>query len=385
MLSSTFSSEGSSAFQRRSVDRMHHTANDRLPRGSWNRIGVRALLLTLLFLAVWEGLWRARGFKPELSDDADLWAWTRQRATEGGTTALVFIGSSRGQLDVNLQTVEQETGIMPVQLSINGASPLPVLEDLAADPQFRGTIICDVEERHLFPQAPGHEDNAVRAPRRYVRHFHDQNAFKRFEFALKQGIEQNTVFHLPQLTPLNVMQKWRHKRWPRHSYLGMNADRSRPANYQMVDIVEHRKIRISYMTELYKRDAPPSVTKLRQSIAQMRPWIKAIRQRGGEVLFVHLPMSGNYWKTQEKLYPKNQYWDVFAREIGALALYFSDVPALKNFNCPDGSHLDKRDTERFTRALLKTLRPLSTNPVFKSTNFTVPQGQNFPSTVNNMN
>ncbi len=359
-------STSNSDFQRRSEERMHHTVNDRLPIGPWRRVWIVVVLLTLVFLAAWESVWRSRGFKPELTDDADLWAWTRQRATQNGTKAIVFIGSSRGQLDLNLQTVEQETGIVPVQLAINGASPWPVLEDLAADPQFRGTVICDVEERHLFPQAPDHEDDAVLTPRYYVRHFHGQNVFNCFEFGLKKTIEQSAVFRVPHLTPLSFMQKLARKQRPRPFYLEMNADRSRPADYRIVDIESHRKFRILRMQTLFKKDAPPTVAKLRQGIGQMRPWIEALQRRGGEVLFVRFPMSGQYREVQEIQYPKRRYWDVFAREIGAPAIYFSDVPVLKAFDCPDGSHLDKRDTARFTKALLSTLRPLARSTMLNS-------------------
>jgi hypothetical protein len=87
----------------------------------------------------------------------------------------------------------------------------------------------------------------------------------------------------------------------------------------------------------------------------MEPYVAAIQARGGRVLFVRLPVSGECLAYEEQTFPKQEYWDAFAARTSALCLHFRDLPALAGFDCPDTSHLDRRDAPRFTAALAKVL------------------------------
>jgi hypothetical protein len=92
-----------------------------------------------------------------------------------------------------------------------------------------------------------------------------------------------------------------------------------------------------------------------QEIQRLRLLAKQIQDRGGRVVFIRLPESGYVREMDERRYPRALFWDHFAAGIGAPTLNFADVAGLKEFNCPDGSHLDYRDRARFTRALLAAL------------------------------
>ena len=66
--------------------------------------------------------------------------------------------------------------------------------------------------------------------------------------------------------------------------------------------------------------------------------------------------SGALYDAEEHKMPRDRYWDGFVRRVAAPALYFKDVPALAELECPDGSHLDLRDTGMFARVFAAELK-----------------------------
>jgi len=83
--------------------------------------------------------------------------------------------------------------------------------------------------------------------------------------------------------------------------------------------------------------------------------VQRIRQRGGQVVFVRYPTTGEHYEMDVKAYPKKLYWDHFASKTSAVTIHFADVPSLRGFDCPDTAHLDYRDAPRFTLALAEEL------------------------------
>ena len=71
-------------------------------------------------------------------------------STTGEGDATVLIGSSRMLFDVQLPVWEQLAGERPIQLALEGTSPVPVLEDLAADPNFTGRLLVGVAPDLFF-------------------------------------------------------------------------------------------------------------------------------------------------------------------------------------------------------------------------------------------
>lgn len=77
--------------------------------------------------------------------------------------------------------------------------------------------------------------------------------------------------------------------------------------------------------------------------------VRTIQSRGGQVVFVSLPVTGPYIALQNSQHPRSQYWDRFAALTNALCVDGSDCAG--HFACPDYSHLDGRDSPVFTSQL----------------------------------
>jgi len=117
----------------------------------------------------------------------------------------------------------------------------------------------------------------------------------------------------------------------------------------------------------FGRDVPPEPRPFRRNrylaagatrdelVARVAADVERIRSRGGEVVFVVLPFTGDYAEKEHAFAPREEYWDVLLARTGAAGVHFEDVSALRGYACPDGCHLDSRDAPSFTRALLAEL------------------------------
>lgn len=153
-----------------------------------------------------------------------------------------------------------------------------------------------------------------------------------------------------------------------HQYLVTRPDRSRLADYSRVNMPEFYLQRVARsLGEKLDPQATIDEAELSQRISTILPldnsaflrdarivshMASTIQARGGHVIFVALPSSGMVREIEKRRYPREQFWSRFINESGVTGVHSAYEPALQNFICPDGSHLDMRDRARFTRKLL---------------------------------
>jgi hypothetical protein len=68
--------------------------------------------------------------------------------------------------------------------------------------------------------------------------------------------------------------------------------------------------------------------------------------------------SGRMREAEERLFPRDRYWERWFPGSGFAALCFEDVPALAAYQTADGSHMHKDDARAFSRDLGRLLRPM---------------------------
>jgi hypothetical protein len=83
--------------------------------------------------------------------------------------------------------------------------------------------------------------------------------------------------------------------------------------------------------------------------------VDRIQQRGGQVIFVRMPTDKLIWKFDNKSYPRDEFWDIFASNTSAATIHFRDYADLQGQDLPDGSHIDQRDKKHFTGNLVRVL------------------------------
>ena len=317
--------------------------------GKWGRTWLTAGLCVILLLAGWEALWRLRGFAPTVSDDQRLWSIARRQASRMAPQGVALAGSSRIQVGLHPDVFEEVTGIRPVMLAIDGSSPLPVLRDLAEDPDFDSRVIVSLIPMFLAEPAP--QDRALE----WVRAHQEQKWSSRIEARLSILVQRTLVFRNNALAPDELWSQFMEGAWPDLPYAPMRPDRYRPGFFERADVRALREGRAARERKIHAAARPLPRDKFLERIERIEEMTDEIRRRGGNVAFVRFPTSGTVRRLEHRDWPRRRYWDVFAARVGAICIHYEDYPGLQGYRLPDNSHLGVEDARRFTRELVEIL------------------------------
>ena len=314
-----------------------------------------------------------RGFRPNLPDSESRWLEQRARARNLGARALILVGGSRMQLDVDPQALRRETGLEPVQLALNGTPFYGVFKGIAADPEVTGTVLVDFGDNAMVdPVNLGAGSKyETDAEAEVGLHLPD---FKDAEGGLTEALHGLLRSYADGARPWTTLKNRVLNPAATPQYLRTLPDRSTLADYRQVSMPSFYYQRVSINLGLGGHvpagDDAHVQAQLRERIGKLKPadavfyWqhipdvaamVDAVHARGGRVIFVVLPESGYVRDIDDRTYPRQTFWDAFAAGDHAESVNFRDVPSLAAFTCPDGSHLDYRDRERFTSALVTAL------------------------------
>jgi hypothetical protein len=309
------------------------------------------MVLAGVMLLGWEMTLRSLGHRPTVVDDDALWATQRNRVYgDCCSKAIVLLGDCRIQGDLVPQVLARKfPDHRVVQLAVEGTSPVATLQDLASDEKFNGVVLCATNARMLC-------EDMWDTQQPYIEYYHtDYGLNQRLNRSLSALMQQSLVAVHPQLRLDDIIVHLAKKRefLPPH-YIETHADRSRMIDYSHVDVEAHRLWALGRTQSLCGM-ALPTATKWLEDLTKLEQSIDAIQARGGRVIFLQLPTTGDHLRYDEWIFPKARFWDALAAQTSALCIHFKDVPELSGFECPDSSHLDRRDAPRFTLELAKVL------------------------------
>jgi hypothetical protein len=294
------------------------------------------------------------------TDDVGGWARERDRADGSNGRTLVLVGSSRMQLGFDTRSFAQATGIQPIQLAIDGDTGIDVLRDLATDRNFRGTVICELMEKYLI--VIGADPSETQAGQ-WLHEYHAGNLFSRFEWRAGGLTQAAFAFRLPDLWAQNLAANLRLGHLPPRPFVTIAPDRSKAADYGRADLASLRAQHLTIVRAEYARMSPWSSEAFAAQGKPLADWAAQIEGRGGKVIFVRFPTSGEIRKLEDAKFPKSDYWDVMVAANHLNAINGADYDSLKSFTCPDGTHLDQRDRAVFTQALARILLDKKLLPV----------------------
>jgi hypothetical protein len=159
---------------------------------------------------------------------------------------------------------------------------------------------------------------------------------------------------------------------PSPPYFAIRDDRYMRLDFTRADTAKRAHALVDQISE---NGLPAVGEQLDRILARIERSARAIEDRGGRVVFVHLPHCGAVKALEERLYPRAEYWDRLERLGVGETIYADDYPSLNRFDCPDGSHLDFRDAGAFTRALARVIQGSTDYTVTASSR---PDGDNDP-------
>lgn len=344
------------------------------PHGHWPRAALIGVVLALVVLAVWEKQVRSMGYAPTRNDTHDLWAENRTLLRNGDPKRTVAIGSSRILFDLDLDVyAEYFKTEKPIQLALVGSKPLAVLEHMAADETFRGTLLVGVAGGLYFvPQGQPLENT-----RKALEHYERWSPSQQVSNQLGQWLQLRLAFlNNEDLKLANLLQGAgiADRAGTRGSippalppYFSPIGKDRRARMWERCDFGTPLAERIQqvWVPLMTPPPPPPHLTQeefmegfmasVQADLDRSRAAVDRIRGRGGRVVFLRFPSSGGVRDIENKFAPRQAFWDRLIASSGTLGIHFEDYPELAEFSCPEWSHLTSADATEFSKRLMPIL------------------------------
>ena len=332
-----------------------------LPANSLGVAALVSLVVASVLLGAWELHWREYGSEVSYRNSGGLWAAERRRIDKGEGDALVLIGSSRMQFDVQLDVWEQVAGEKPIQLAMVGTSPLTAMEGLADDPDFTGRLLVGVAPDLFFSglELYGEVFDRYRTetPAEWLGQqisllIEPHLAFYNIDYALIPILRRQPlppregVFDPLEVRKLDILRKDRNIRmWrkveedPEYQAL---AERIW-AQFLPLEIEDQ---------EQYEMQLASYAAQIDRAVAATRK----LADRGVDVIFVRFPSSERYRESEQIFFPRAATWDLLIEKTGAFGIHFEDYEELQGYEIPEWSHLSAAEADRFTKALYEVVQ-----------------------------
>ena len=325
-----------------------------IPPQPWGRIALLALIGFVLLMAGWEVVWRDYGAAPSYRNSNGEWARQRRRIDQGEGGKTVLIGSSRVMFDVQLPVWEKLTGERPIQLAIEGTSPVPILQDLAADKHFTGRLLVGVAPDIFFT---GFNYRGEVLP-----YYHKESPSQRSGNWLSMRlIEPYFAFDDPDFSLATVVRR---QAWPPRPGLHApirvrklavsEADRNTHMWQKVETDPQYRAMAQAIWASRFA-GLPPGLDTAQgrrksvdEQITKAAAAIAILRARGVPVLFARMPSIGPYYAFEEKNFARAETWDRLLERTATRGIHFMDHPQLQGYDLPEWSHLSASEARRFT-------------------------------------
>ena len=322
----------------------------------WSLTWILAAAITVGGWLAFETYWRGQGYTPTVMDSFDLWSQHRARAVKSAPPLrFALLGASRIQYGLSPAVFRDETHSMglnvdPIMLAVNGHYPLAALRDLSEDERFNGVALVGIDSRGMDRKVWEMQAAQVQQYR------HDWSPAREVHRRLLSRVQSYAIAARPDFAFVTLAKRHLNDQGPPYKeYVTFERDRSGGTDYRKSDLPAIRTARVADLKSYYSVNVSPMPDAWLAEMREVVRWVEKINARGGKVVFYREPVSGEHIKLDEANFPRALYWDKLVPIMPALMIDFRDYPDL-NIDTPDTSHIDIKDIDRHTRALVRVLR-----------------------------
>jgi len=320
------------------------------------------LIVAIVLMSGWEVYWRSDGSVPGYRNSEGLWAMERRRIDDGEGDKTVIVGSSRIFFDTQLDVWEQESGERPIQLALEGTSPVTAMEDLADDPDFTGALLVGVAPEMMYT---GFEFRGGAFTR-----YKEEGPAQWLGQKISLLVEPYLAFYQTDYSLFTVIKR---QPWPAREGVFADEDVRRLAIYakdrnaRMYSKVEteepyaeivkrgwaqyHRPIE-----ELSEEELAENLENLEKQIGRAVAATKKLNARGVDVTFIRNPSEGFYAMSEPMYFPRAETWDVLIEKTSSLGIHWMDHEELQGYWLPEWSHMTAIEADRYTKALYHVIQ-----------------------------
>ena len=319
-----------------------------------------AIALLTTMLTAWE--WRMRSLEllpGDLDDGPSSWAALRRRI-DTENVPLAIVGDSRILFDTDLDRFEMLTGVRPLQLALPGTNGCPFLQNIAADPHFRGLLIVGITDVSYFRKETGRMAGALEA-------YRYESPAQRVSRTILDGLSRVFGF-LDDDYRLSKLVQRLDPDW-RSGVLGpyddawklrvTGADRQTwlwPRIQSDTRLREHARMAWRFGSFA---GAPVSDEIVAATLSATQAAVAAIRAHGGDVVFVHPPSAPELRAREDARLPRSRGWDSLLTTAGVRGIHADDEPTMHGLDIPEFSHLSRACATVFTDSYVRRLAQIS--------------------------
>ncbi|WP_088328997.1 hypothetical protein [Lacimicrobium sp. SS2-24] len=327
-----------------------------IPTQPWVNATFVAALIVVAAIIAWEALARSMHHIPGTyqSGFKEMWAEERKKLDAPNDIRIVITGSSRILWATDLDIMQQQFGTRPIQLALPGTSPAIFVEDVVNNTDFDGLVLVGITPFLVNWIGPGYfggpaldfykEPSPSDISGFYLHDFLSEYlAFLDEAFSLPEL--KDHYIQLPQREGAKVLnqQGWK---------LGdVFADRQTDMwpPVEQVGSFDNQQV-INFWTRGIDLDKPVPEEK-RQEMNQglidfFRPLVEKQRQKGGDIVFIRMPSSGDYLRKELLNDYTEKFWKPVMSELNAPYLDSFDHPELStDLEIPEWSHLSRQSQD----------------------------------------
>jgi len=309
-----------------------------------------ALLACGLMAGGYEWLLRQHGYDITVQDDADLWSMQYDKL-KSAPNAVALLGASRTEFGIDPAQLSRELGRPVAMLPVNGTVPLATLRALSQDEHFTGLVVVGIDARGLQRKHREMQQD-------YIDHYKKRwTLARRIHRALLTELQKRLVLVRSAFSAVNIAERFlNHHGMPLRDHTVVRADRVGFIDYHHPDLAWTHAKRVFDLKEYYRDNTPVPADEWLADLAVVSGWIERIQRRGGRVVFFREPESDESLALDEANFPRDRYWDAYARISPAVMVDFRDVPEFLTFTLPDTSHIDGTDVPRYTAVFATLLK-----------------------------
>ncbi len=318
----------------------------------WGYVWALAIVVVLVVVGGWEMLLRDADLGPEYQDNRSLWADNRHHLNSLDENAVAILGASRAQRGIDVETLSRELGRPVVQLSVEGTSALALLENLAVDPRFRGTILYSIAPPFTFNRLQPRVDNGRQ--REWLNYYLNQQRSEAIEQSLRLWFQGRLAFlsgdaRLTRVVPALIADGG----FPETDQKTTLADRVVLMDYAKMPVEADE---IGMMQLYLEHSAPYEREEWIATLNYIHVLVEQLRSKGSNVVFMRLPSGEQVSALEGVMYPRNRYWASMEDSLNASFIHSDDYPAMQGFVSVDGSHIESARIAEFTEILADALR-----------------------------
>jgi len=309
-----------------------------------------ALFVCGLMAGGYEWLLHEHGYAITVQDDADLWSMEYDKL-KSAPNGVALLGASRTEFGIDPAQLSRELGRPVAMLPVNGTVPLATLRALSQDEHFAGLAVVGMDARGL-------QRKHWEMQQEYIDHYKKRwTLARRIHRTLLTELQERLVLVRSAFSAVNIAERFlNHHGMPLRDHIVVRADRVGFIDYHHPDLAWTHAARVIGLKEYYRDNPPTPPDEWLADLTVVSGWIERIQRRGGRVVFFREPESDESLALDEANFPRDRYWDAYARIAPAMMIDFRDVPTFLTFALPDTSHIDGSDVPRYTAAFADLLK-----------------------------